>query len=183
MKYRLAALAFVSVIAASSMGQSLSDGLGFKVGALYPDSALLRNVFGKQILSYGLGGFKNEEASKKLRGDFSIISAEKNGSKFFLVPVTAAYVRHFREREALEVVQFDPYFRILAGAAYYDYAINVAPGVRKSAKTFGLTAGVELGVNVSKTVNVYARYNYFQKKDDIDFNGITLGVAIAIKGF
>jgi len=183
MKYRLAALAFVSVIAASSMGQSLSEGLGFKVGALYPDSGLLRNVFGKQILSYGLGGFKNQEATSRLRGDFSIISASKNGSKFFLLPVTAAYVRHFREREALEVVKFDPYVRILAGVAYYDYAIDVAPGVRKSAKTFGLTAGAELGVNVSKTVNVYARYNYFQKKDDIDFNGFTLGVAVAIKGF
>jgi hypothetical protein len=56
-------------------------------------------------------------------------------------------------------------------------------GARNSAKTFGLTGSAELGIVVAQRLNLFGRYNYFQRRGGFDFSGVTVGLSYSLLKF
>ena len=167
-------LAPLGVLVASSSFAQDSGGLHFgpTAGIYIPTDTKIRDVFGSGF-RFSLAPTTSElPAELKWLPAISAISGSKDGSKFFLLPVTASYVRHLSHDPNVPIV---PYLKFTVGPSYYDYAVTI-DGTRHAKKTVGYTAGLEFGAKVSKIITAYAKYNYFSKSEDLDFSGISLGV-------
>lgn len=172
MKVAFSALAVACVCVASAQ---LNTSLSGKIGIFYPTSRECRDIFGDKIYPIGIGpGSVQRPEANKLSPDISVLSASKNGNKFFLGSVTYGYEVHYGEKNSSQV----PYARLAAGGAYYDYSFNRTSGTHYSSKTFGGTAYGEVGVVFNNKTTLSARYSYYQKKDDLDFSGLSLSVGI-----
>lgn len=171
----LAALVALPVVsqAQDRRGQAL---IGPRLEWYYFSDSRLRNTFGSPVFNVGLG------AASAVSSGLDVISASRNGSKLFLVPLTFSVKKDLGGDKFAEV-PYQPYVRLAAGVAYYDIAVTVAPGDRRSEKTFGLTGAAELGINVTERLNVYARYNFFQKRAGLDFSGFNFGISYAFFRF
>jgi hypothetical protein len=115
-----------------------------------------------------------------LRTEFNVLNANKNGNRLFLLPFNLMAEVPLTADENRDSLQ--PYFRVGGGVAYYDYAINMT-GARNSAKTFGLTGSAELGIVVAQRLNLFGRYNYFQRRGGFDFSGVTVGLSYSLLKF
>lgn len=163
--------------------------LGVEVGVMYPSNATTRDLFGSQIMRYGLaqvGG--RSKKSAHFYNSLSVINVDHNGNKLFLLPYVAGYELQLTQNRYASSV---PFIRAEAGYAYYDYSVNVASsgnigGVQSfasggtthfGAKRGGPTAAVEAGLAISNRWRISARYNWFAKYDDLDFSGAQLSVA------
>ena len=166
----------LGLLAASvAYGQTEVQHLEFgpEAGIYYPTGSAIKDVFGS-TLHFSLTPTSSEIPEElKWLPSFDVISMRKNGSSMFLVPVTASYVINLQKDPN---AVFRPYLKFLAGGAYYDYAVTVAAGDRRSKKTFGYTGGVELGAKISKLITMTATYHYFSKSDKLDFSGLSLGI-------
>jgi hypothetical protein len=172
-------LAFLAVPLAHAQDDQGAQ-IGPYVGLYLPQSRELRNIFGDTILNFGIGPIASSRpAEGKIRPEISAIAASKNGSKFFILPVTAAYEVRFNRGNERTV----PYARATAGAAYMDYAITRAPGVRASRKTVGFAGGLEVGVLLNRNLGVSAKYNVFSKQQGIDFNGLSFNLSFSLARF
>jgi hypothetical protein len=174
-------LAPLGVLVASSSFAQSSGGMHFgPTGGIYiPTDTKIRDLFGSGF-RFSLAPTTSELPTElKWLPAFSAISDSKDGNKFFLLPITASYVRHLSHDPNIPVI---PYVKFTVGPSYYDYAVTIN-AKRIAKKTVGYTAGLEFGAKVSKVITAYAKYNYFSKSDDLDFSGISLGVELNLFKF
>ena len=174
-------LAPFGVLVASASFAQTSGGLHFgpTAGIYIPTNSKIRDVFGSGF-RFSLAPTTSELPTElKWLPAVSAISDSKDGNKFFLLPITASYVRHLSHNPNIPIV---PYVKLTVGPSYYDYSVNIN-GTRYAKKTVGYTAGLEFGAKVSKVITAYAKYNYFSKSDDLDFSGISLGVELNLFTF
>jgi len=168
---------FVPVLASAQYDDASATLLGPYVGLYFPQSSELRDIFGSTVLRFGAGPIASSRPKQHtLQPDLSFVTASKNGSKFFLVPITAAYEHQLVSSNPL----FLPYVRFSAGVAYYDIAINRTPTERVSEKTWGAAGGVEVGALIAHRWGASLKYNVFEKKGGFDFNGLTFSVSIPL---
>lgn len=174
---KIAALVALGCAATASYGQNINQiELGATAGWYIPTGGILRDAFGAQIFTIGLTPVATSRPSSgSLTPSFNIIGADKNGSKFLLIPVTLGYEYHFTGDDN-NTSSTIPYARLEGGAAYYNYDIQTGPGTSASASRFGWVADAELGLMLNKTIHVSAKYYIFQQQSGIDFNGFQLGV-------
>lgn len=184
--FPLALLGLVAVASAQDKGVSV----GPTVGGYFFTNKLLRDGFGYPVISYGFSPVPTgRPAEHKIQPDINIISASKNGNKLFLLPVTAAYeLQLIQKSNGIDRVYGDkpsiiPFVRLLAGPAYYDYALTDSVGVRRSGKTVGITAGAVVGVAFSQRLTLSGGYNYFSKVDGLDFSGFSVNLTYSIARF
>lgn len=182
-----AALAAVFSTAFAAVGQDRRAWWGLDVGGYFPTNGEMRDIFGDVLLRVGVRPFEQRISDKwKFIVDVNALSARKNGSKLFLMPVTFGFTRSFGSPESRTI----PFVQVAAGPAYYDYSINreveiTAEGgkgsetERFSKKRFGANANIEAGVLIDKRFALVARADFYTKADDFDFNGISLTFSYA----
>ncbi|CAN5396206.1 hypothetical protein BH11ARM2_BH11ARM2_10720 [soil metagenome] len=175
-------------LAAFASAQSNGVSVGPTVGGYFFTDRVVRDAFSYPVLSYGFSPVPTgRPAPNKVQPDFNIVSASKNGNKLFLLPVTASYELQLIKKSPYGVYDreaaFVPFLRLLAGPAYYDYALTDSNGVRRSGKQVGLTAGAVLGVSINKRLTLSGSYNFFSKVDQLDFSGFSLNLTYSLTRF
>jgi hypothetical protein len=179
MNARLTLVGLSALAASSAFAQTAQIGPDF--GIFFPTSRAVRDAFGDTIPDFGFGRTRTSVAGKpSLRTDFGVLTAQRNGNKLLILPFTLQ--TEFRLTQDENRGGFQPYARLGAGAAYYDYAITTTGG-RNAAKTFGLTSSAELGVVFAQRWNLYGKYQYFQRRGGFDFSGVTVGVSLSLLNF
>lgn len=172
-----AALALAAPAHAQFNDREEGVSLGGKIGVYMPSNGLIRDSFGNSVISYGLGSVaRNRPTSGKLTPELDFVSASKNGNKLFVGSFTYGYEYHFSKDDQATTV---PYARLFAGGAYFDYGVDTVGG-RKSGKKIGINYGAELGLVFAGRVRLAARYNAFNKQDDLDFSGFNLSATVNI---
>jgi hypothetical protein len=171
----LLALSCAAVIAVGQSDSNTQLEIGATVGLYMPSSSTIRNAFSDTIFTWGISpvAFGRPPAGK-ITPSINLIAASENGSSFFLIPVTAGYEYHFGETAGKQTTIL-PFARIEAGLAYMNFAVNT-PGGRADGSEVGLTGDVELGVQISQSVTLSARYYLFQQENGLSFNGLQLGL-------
>lgn len=166
-------------LASAGMAQSQSASAGVSVNAYYITQSKLKDVFGNPAITYGLNlsGLTRPQANKPTFA-YNPITASKDSSRFFLLPVTIGYETQFADRGANVV----PYIREEVGYAYYDVAIH-NNGIDESFKAGGYVAAVEAGLVLNKSIGLKARYNLFQDRFGINLSGLELGVVYNFASF
>ena len=177
MKRLLALMAF-GLAAGVAMGQTNNQiSLGVSAGLYFPTGSEIRDAFGDSIFTIGLTPVASSRPTAgQLTPSVSIIGADKDGSNFLLVPITLGYEMHFGNPYKDQVL---PFARIEGGLAYYNYAVNV-PGGRSSGSEVGLVGDAELGLQISKSITISAKYYLFQEEGGLNFNGLELGLTFAL---
>jgi hypothetical protein len=181
-KIGLSALALVAATTAFGQRDGTRDNyLGVEVGAYFPTDAKIRDIFGTSVLKVGFNyGNVGRQADKwRLTYNFNFISAEKDGNRFFLLPVTAAVGRVFGEEGA----STRTYVRAGIGLAYMDYGIDVTSVDRRSGRKILPTANAELGVILSDRLRLAGSYSWFSKTDGFDFSGFQLTLSYNLVRF
>ena len=171
----VAALAAGGALAAAQNPDSSGTYLGLEAGAYYPTDSLIRSIFGSTLPRVGINFINNSQPNRmKPSFDFSIIGANKNGNRFLAIPVTAGVGQQY----GVPGSSARPYWRVGAGAAYFDYSIDPTnTGNPTSAHKVGFTAIGEVGVLLSERIRISASYNYFSKQDDFNFSGFDVKVS------
>lgn len=160
---------------------------GVDVGAYFPSSSEIRDIFGGALLRVGVRPFEQRVSDKwKFIVDVNALAARKHGSKLFVMPVTFGFTRSFGDPESKSI----PFVQVAAGPAYYDYTIlrnmeveaeggKGSSTERISKKRFGANANVELGMLFDQRLAVVLRGDFYTKADDLDFNGFSLTLSYA----
>ena len=170
----LAPLALASVACA----QQKTARLGASVNAYFFSDEKVRSALGDPALTYGanLSSISRPRANK-LSFAYDIISASRDGSTLFVLPLTAGYEKQFGDR-AQKLV---PYARLEGGVAYYDVAIHNGD-YDKSFKSYGAVGAAEVGVVLNRTLSLKAKYYLFQNRG-VGLSGAQLGVVYNFGGF
>jgi hypothetical protein len=178
LKLPIGIAALVVVSSALAQQDPSNPGLGISVGIFKPSSAQLRDDLGAQFLSFGLAGGLTRPDEGSITPSYSLIYANGNGNKLFILPLTYGYEYHFG---ADSDSQYLPYVRPFAGVAYYDYSItDFSSGDHSSAKQLGATYGLEGGIIVGQKLKLSAAYNYFTQASGFSFNGLTLSASYTL---
>ena len=180
-KIGLSALALVAATAAFGQRGTGDNYLGVEAGAYFPTDAKIRDIFGTSVFKVGFNyGNAGRQADKwRLTYNFNFLSADKDGSRFFLVPVTAAVGRIFGDEDS----STRTYVRAGVGFAYMDYGINVSSVDRRTDRKILPTANVEAGVILSDRLRLGGSYNWFSKTDGLDFSGFQVTLSYSVLRF
>lgn len=171
----LAALAVPgAVIAQAGIG-----GLGVQGSVYFPNSGEIRSIFGKQIASFGISfGDRATPGHNKITTDFGLITANKNGQRFLLIPFTVGYESVLGDDRQSTL----PYYRVGVGVSYYDYSLNRL-GSNFTTHRLAPAGVAEIGIVIDKRLRVSAKYNVFSKSNAFDFNGFSLGATFTVVKF
>jgi hypothetical protein len=176
---KLVAVTAFAVAAGAAYGQSQLDQIyaGISVGLYFPTGSTIKHDFGDSIFTLGLtpvvGGLPT---SGKVTPNIEIIGADKDGSSFLLVPLTLGYQYNFGNGQRDAAV---PFVRFEAGIAYYNFSVN-APGGSASGSEFGFVGDAALGVQITKTITLSAKYYLFQEEKGLNFNGLQLDLTFGV---
>lgn len=181
----LIAVAALAIVVSSAYAQQTSQqGIGVGVGIFTPSSSEVRHDLGAQFLSFGLTGTSSGLPSQgAITPEYTLIFANGNGNKLFILPLTVGYQYNFgiSRNTYSSGIQFRPYLRPFVGVAYYDYSItDFATGEHSSTKQLGDTYGIEGGLLISSRIRLAATYNYFSQTSGFSFNGLTLSATYSL---
>jgi hypothetical protein len=144
---------------------------GLKAGLFMPSGSEIRGIFGDNWVSFGITPQEKVRSDRwNFAFDVGLIYADRGGNSMVLVPTTAGFSKRFAPAENAVV----PYAAVRAGLAYYNYAITRPTLVRYSESKFDVTGNIEVGAVFSQKLLISARYDWFAKSDDFDFNGLTI---------
>lgn len=171
MRRAILALGLLSA-AAVAAAQANQIRVGATVNAYFFSSKRLSDAFGDPTLTYGvnLSSLVRPRANK-LSFQYDILTARRDDSVLFVVPLTAGY--EVQAPNANPNVL--PYARIDGGVSYNDVAIH-NNGDDKSFKTFGVVASAEVGVVFQKRIGLKAKYFLFQDHDGVNLSGAQVGL-------
>lgn len=178
---RRASLAFALLaLAPAALAQANQTArLGLSVNAYYFTEGRVRDALGEPALTYGLSAASlNRPRENKLSFAYNIVSAAKDDSRLFLLPVTVGYEKQFAPRRSSTL----PYARVEAGFAYYDVALHDGD-YDKSFKTGGAVGAAEVGVIFNGSLGLKGRYNLFQERFGVDLSGFEVGLTYTFGGF
>lgn len=183
MKSRIYAIAgTAAALLTSAAAQAAGDYnvWNLKAGIFMPTSTEMRDLFGDTWLSMGITPGQKVFTDKwTFGGDIGLIWANRGGNRLLLVPGTVGFSRRFSSGKETVV----PYAAIRAGVAYYDYSITRPLGPTFTRTKFNTTANAELGLVVSQKLTLGARYDWFAKSDDFQFDGLTLWAQLTLFQF
>jgi hypothetical protein len=173
--FAIAALAACAAFAGAQNPDKSGTYLGLEAGAYFPQDSTIKTIFGATLPRFGLSFINNSQPDKmKPSFDFSVIGANKNGSRFLCIPVTIGLGQQYGAPGSGS----RPYWRVGAGAAYFDYSIDPNnTGNPTAAHKIGFTGVAEAGILISERIRLSASYNYFSKQDNFDFSGFDLKVS------
>jgi len=177
---KLVALVSLGLLAGVAMGQSNLDQiyLGVSAGLYFPTGSTVRNAFGDSIFTIGLTPvIPGLPKTGALTPSIELIGADKDGSNFLLVPLTLGYQYNFVSDLQKNTVV--PYGRLEAGLAYYNFSVHT-PGGTDSGSEVGYVGAAELGLQVSKTITISAKYYLFQQERGLNFNGLQLDLTFGV---
>jgi len=155
--------------------------LGVTGSIYFPTQQRFKDAFRSEILYYGFTVAQNNlDYNWKVRPDIGLFVANDSGNRLFVLPVMAAISRKF----ATPGSNFQPYAKLGAGVAYFDYRIDEPDGlggkVRTKGSKFGTAATAELGLILGQRIRVFGAYNYFSKQKGFDFSGFQIGATVSI---
>jgi len=168
-------------LAGTANAQYSKDDLNFggSVGFYLPTSSTIPDAFGSTVINYGIGPVGNKRPSSgSVTPSLELLSANKNGNKLFIGTFTYGYEKHLADDRSMTI----PYIRVFGGLSYFDFGIDTTSG-RESAKKVGYTTGAEVGLVLANRVRLAARYNFYTKENDFDFNGVSLSATYALFKF
>lgn len=173
---------FAAVLALSSFAaaQNQKDpNWGVSVGYYIPTSGEIRDQFGDALLRYGISPISNKYSKNwAVTPDVSILSASKDGSRAFVLPLSLNLTKGFDQGNGTKTfVSFG------AGPAYFDYKLFRLVGsdvVEYKDKTVGWNANVEVGLLVNRRFSLEARYDWFQEQDGFDLSGWSISANYAL---
>jgi hypothetical protein len=171
-------LALFALLTTAVIAHAQENGLGPRIGVFLPSDSKVRDAFGSNFLNIGFGRARNGVRTNT-RTDISVINADRNGNRLFLVPVTL--VREYRLMGDMDSPT-QVYGRLGAGLAYMDYALT-SNGNRIADKRIGVNGNAELGLLLTRRINVFARYDLFNRQEGINFSGLTVGFSYTITRF
>ena len=172
----LATLALAAPASAQFGDDDEKPSVGVKAGIFMPSDKFIQDVFGKSILTYGLGSVApHRPTAGTLTPELDFVSASKDGNKLFIGSFTYGYEYHFADDKSNTV----PYARVFGGASYFDYGINTVNG-RQASKRIGTNFGGEVGIVLGGRLRIAPRYNAYNKQDDFNFNGFNLSATLNI---
>ncbi len=163
-----------------NMSQKKQDDLNSYLGVTgsiyFPTQDRFKSAFRSEIFYYGLTVAQNNlDYNWKVRPDFGIFAANDNGNHLLIIPVMASISRKFAQPGS----GFQPYAKLGAGLAYFNYRIDEGSG-RTSASRVGAAASAELGLILGQRIRLFGSYSWFAKQSGFDFSGFQIGATISI---
>jgi hypothetical protein len=176
----IAAMA-TSGMAQQQQGDTNQNFLGIEGGFFMPTDSVMRGLFGTSVpaLGFSVGNQGNQADKWRLTANFNFVSANKDGNRFFILPVTAAIGRIFGDTKQ----SMRPYVRVGVGMAYMDYSLNIGPGNTPAAKRFAPVGNAEVGVIIGERFRIAAAYYWLQKVNNLDFSGLQLTLSYSVLRF
>lgn len=167
-----------TALVAVSHAQFQAINLGASIGAYYPLSSEIRDVFGSRILKVGIQPVQSQTLGGGVSGSIDLITANSNGSSFYIIPVTVSYEKSLSSGPKIPLAA--PYIKFSAGIAYFNFDLTLNSGQKFSSTRTGTTAGVELGYKFLSNAKIFAKYNYFVRQEGLDFSGIQVGAVVSL---
>lgn len=158
--------------------------LGGALSGVFFSQARTKNAFGKSILYYGLTVTQNNLGYNwSIKPDFGFFAASKDSNRLFIIPLMAVLSRKF----AKPGDEFQPYVKLGAGLAYFDFRIDepnngLAPQgtfTRTSGHKIGWASTAEVGAIAAQRFRIFAAYNFYSKQSGFDFSGFQIGATIS----
>jgi hypothetical protein len=161
-----------------SLGAHASAQINLSAGAFLPKSKAVRDVFGSQAFSPGIGfsdPMRKSLAGLAFNGSANQISAS-GGNRFFALGMTYGY-----ELQQGQGTDSMFYSRVGTGVAYYDYRFN-SPllGAAVSRRSFKQISTLEAGIVLNKRITLSAQYQLTPKLDGVDMSGWLVSVMFTI---
>ena len=168
-------LAVIGLSAASSFAADNKSWWGASVGAFFPNSGEMRDMFGSAFVRFGIGPFE-KRISERWRStfDFAILGANKDGNRIFALPLTFGVTRSFGNPNSRSI----PFVQVCAGPAFFDYDLGRGSERFKTSRVGG-NANVELGILFDRRFAITLRGDFYTKTDDFDFSGTSITFAYA----
>lgn len=149
--------------------------LGVTGSIYFPTQQRMKDAFNNQILYYGITVAQNNlDYNWKVRPDIGFFAATNDSNRLFIVPVEAAISRKFAQPGS----GFQPYAKLGAGLAYFNYHIEEAGGTTSGSR-IGEVATGEVGIILSQRIRLFGSYNWFSKESGFDFSGFQIGATIS----
>ncbi|MBX3118645.1 MAG: outer membrane beta-barrel protein [Fimbriimonadaceae bacterium] len=177
----LVVAAAFATLATGAMAQSGSNRPWFalQAGAYFFTSSELRDRFGDPLPSIGIQPFTAKIGRDwQVIGDIKFLTASRDGSRLFVVPVSASVSKKFADPDARVI----PIVRVGAGPAYYDYSIMRTSG-RVKDRTFGWNTNAGIDFVFDKRWALSFRYDQYSKTDGLDFSGMTVAITFGLVRF
>jgi len=169
----------IAGLASVAGAQSYHGTLGLQASDFMPVNSTIRGDFGSNIFTVGLTFNPTKIPTRPaIAWDVDAIGANKNGSRFLLIPVTVGIQAALSRSDPNSV----PYVRVEAGFAYYNYSIiqNMA---KVGTTTVLPAAQAELGVVFDNRLTISATYHFFARSNSFDFDGFSLGASYTLFKF
>lgn len=152
---------------------------GIQGGAYFFTSSELRDRFGDPLASIAFQPFTAKIGRDwQVIGDVHILSASRNGSRLFALPLTASVSKKLGNPDARVL----PVLRFGVGPSYYDYSIQRTSG-RVKDKAWGWNSNVGLDLVFDKRWALSFRYDQYSKTNDFDFSGLTVAITFGLIKF
>jgi hypothetical protein len=169
----VAALLVVSPVFAQKKSNRL--GIGVSFGAFFPTDKRVIEATSSSTYSFGLSP-TNIYYKDGLNSTFDvqILSNNLRGSKYFVLIPSYGYVKTFGDKDKVSGVK--PFAALRVGPAYSDFSMVSGVNTKSRGKQLGFNANAELGVFMSETVRLSARYDVFSKTKQYKWDGLSLGL-------
>jgi hypothetical protein len=152
---------------------------GPQVGFFFPASKELRDALGDSWFSFGASRLRTFELrQRKLSWDWNAIGQSRDGNTVFILTLSAGYVASLAQLGA----STEPYVALRGGVSYMDFAVDTTSG-READKALGLNANAAFGLIFNKRFNIEARYDVWDSKNGLVFNGLTLSARFGLVKF
>lgn len=149
-----------------SLGSAQSSGLSLGAGIYYPSNSIVKAAFGDQWIRYSFSpGNSSSATGSRLDYDVQVLSRTSSGNRVFIFAPTIGYSQGFGTDRKGTV----PYIAARIGPAYADYRIS-----GNTRREFNLNSNFELGATVGDRFRVFGRYDYFSKRNGVDFSGFSI---------
>lgn len=155
--------------------------IGLSTGLYIPEDSRVRKALNSAQLQIPFPSPMNTQrfADRSFRFNLNLINGSNGNNRLFAPAFLFGYEQRLPSKDQSK---FLPYFRVDAGVAYLDYALDIGAG-RVAAKRLSPAGALELGVIFGSRLRASVTYNAFQKYDGINLSGLTLGVQVAVLRF
>ncbi|MBN8689161.1 MAG: hypothetical protein J0L72_00070 [Armatimonadetes bacterium] len=172
---KLTSLIAVAAFATGAFAQEQPRlGLQLGLGVFYPNSAYVRSTFGDSWTRISIApGTMGAYKGSGLDWDINAISVGRNGNRLFIISPSVGFYKTFGNSPSNV-----PYFAARLGGAYVDYRVGLGDD-----KYFTTSANAEIGTTINNRINLNVRYDFFPKRNGLDFSGLSLNARFVLVNF
>ncbi|MBA3725315.1 MAG: hypothetical protein H0W86_02420 [Armatimonadetes bacterium] len=169
---KISALVLACGTASGAVAQ-LNVPVGVDVGIYFPQSELVRDVWGENWFRIGISPLSFQTPGNwRFTFDLGIMRRSENDDSVTLIPLTFGFTKSFgRDMKML------PYVVGRVGP-YWGDVDSLTFGINKS--QVGWNANAAVGISFDRRFYIEGRYDHYSKFEGLDFSGFSIAAGIRV---